>query len=395
MNVRVTDYCIFASEVAAFLGVNRYKTHDDVCLRLWRKHHPRVYAACKVLVDDRCNRRVPTPDETAADELERADTERARTLVTALASASHEQAPREVQCRVKRLLEDDPLVRALPPAEKRQCLATAARTCQAVQDRALRDVVADCERTRAILSTCAPVPAAQELVRSGLATPVQAERIVEDVSVRTAAMLATAIRVPTIPEGVQAAVQAAVHDDQQCVNVARTALAEVAGASMAVRERVQSAVNTAVGARLEGASLARFAARSLCPVEAGRVRGYSKRVACGAGCRLVVYGKVDGLQGLDCVVEAKQRQTRLFDRLPDRERLQLYTYLYLTGRTHGTLVETYRSTQREHHVVFDTTEWTAYLERICTGVRELHSMLCAHDDSPRIALMERCFLRGV
>ena len=70
-------------------------------------------------------------------------------------------------------------------------------------------------------------------------------------------------------------------------------------------------------------------------------------------------------------------------------KVQLYTYLYLTGRTKGTLVETFGGKQAEHHVEFDPDQWESYLERVHRGVRYLHEILHATDDSERVALLYR------
>ena len=63
---------------------------------------------------------------------------------------------------------------------------------------------------------------------------------------------------------------------------------------------------------------------------------------------IILKGKVDGISG-DTVVEAKNRQNRLFMELRDYERVQLEAYMFLTGYNKSVLTEHYNDTSNQIH----------------------------------------------
>jgi glutaredoxin 2 len=87
-----------------------------------------------------------------------------------------------------------------------------------------------------------------------------------------------------------------------------------------------------------------------------------------------ISGRVDGIQE-DCVVEHKQRRYRLFGKVTQRENIQLYVYMYLTGLKTSKLVETFGDKQLVHIVDFDSGVWDAYIARISEAVQELSDIL--------------------
>ena len=87
------------------------------------------------------------------------------------------------------------------------------------------------------------------------------------------------------------------------------------------------------------------------------------------------------------MVEAKQRQNRLFGRVIERERIQVYVYMFLASRNRGTLLETYRDEQREYAVPFDPGRWAGYRGQSQHGINALHAIL--HDADARLALLRR------
>ena len=54
-------------------------------------------------------------------------------------------------------------------------------------------------------------------------------------------------------------------------------------------------------------------------------------------------GRVDGMIGIDKVVEVKNRKNRLFDSIPVYEKIQLSTYMYSLNVTHGVLVQMFKN----------------------------------------------------
>ena len=71
---------------------------------------------------------------------------------------------------------------------------------------------------------------------------------------------------------------------------------------------------------------------------------------------IVIKGKVDGMNE-DYVVETKNRTRRLFNLIPDYEKVQLNAYMFLTDKLKSLHIECYNETQNstEYHV--DTLFW--------------------------------------
>jgi len=64
-------------------------------------------------------------------------------------------------------------------------------------------------------------------------------------------------------------------------------------------------------------------------------------------------GRVDGMIGIDKVVEVKNRQNRLFDSIPIYEKNQLSTYMYSLNVTHGVLVQMFKNELKVHDTQLD------------------------------------------
>lgn len=76
-----------------------------------------------------------------------------------------------------------------------------------------------------------------------------------------------------------------------------------------------------------------------------------------------IRGKVDGIAD-DCIVESKNRTSRLFNTLRPYERVQLEGYMYLTGLTKCMLTEHYDDTSNTIHCIHDKLFWMKCVERI-------------------------------
>jgi hypothetical protein len=98
-----------------------------------------------------------------------------------------------------------------------------------------------------------------------------------------------------------------------------------------------------------------------------------------------ISGRVDGIQE-GCVIEHKQRRYRLFGKVCNRENIQLYVYMYLTGLKTAKLVETFGEKQLVHIVHFDPNVWAIYTARISEAVRELSTILVEEENDRRHSL---------
>lgn len=92
----------------------------------------------------------------------------------------------------------------------------------------------------------------------------------------------------------------------------------------------------------------------------------------GDGVSYVLYGKVDGVltddSGDSTIVETKQRQRRLFGRVPDYELPQLLAYMYMARAPVAIQNEDFHGARNEHRVEFDGMLWAAIAEDLATVV---------------------------
>jgi len=91
-------------------------------------------------------------------------------------------------------------------------------------------------------------------------------------------------------------------------------------------------------------------------VEQRNSKLYTKELARKDKYCIVLKGKVDGISD-DTVVEAKNRQNRLFMELRDYERVQLEAYMFLTGYGKSVLTEHYNDISNQIHYLHDEEFW--------------------------------------
>lgn len=96
--------------------------------------------------------------------------------------------------------------------------------------------------------------------------------------------------------------------------------------------------------------------------------------------RVFVGGKCDGLLtddqgGPTKIVEIKNRMKRLFDRVPEYERIQVLAYLFIHGLRDGVLIENYNGQTKHHAVEFDEEFWNRVTSDIRAGFAELYDMM--------------------
>ena len=100
-------------------------------------------------------------------------------------------------------------------------------------------------------------------------------------------------------------------------------------------------------------------------------------------------GRVDGLTDDHSeVVEAKTRQYRLMGRLMEHERLQLLSYLHLTGVEQGNVVERFRDQHRSYPVKFSEDEWQKLVQGpVSDAVRCVLAIRPETDEEDRMAIL--------
>ena len=94
-------------------------------------------------------------------------------------------------------------------------------------------------------------------------------------------------------------------------------------------------------------------------------RAYSKVVGRTAGGRrLVLVGRVDGKTEGGRLVEVKERRNRLFHRVYNYEKVQLFAYMHLLEQQSAVLRERFDSETRDHALEFDPGFWNEVTRRL-------------------------------
>ena len=83
---------------------------------------------------------------------------------------------------------------------------------------------------------------------------------------------------------------------------------------------------------------------------------------------IVIKGKVDGMND-DCVVETKNRTKRLFNSIPDYEKVQLNSYMFLTDKEKSLQIECYNETQNSTEYPLDKLFWEYCCKEIIEFVK--------------------------
>lgn len=82
-------------------------------------------------------------------------------------------------------------------------------------------------------------------------------------------------------------------------------------------------------------------------------------------------GFIDGVKD-GKIVEIKNRQNRLFGRVPEYERVQCIVYMKLTGAQQCTLIENFNGNSNSHEITFDESEWGRLYPDILSFAHELN-----------------------
>ena len=79
--------------------------------------------------------------------------------------------------------------------------------------------------------------------------------------------------------------------------------------------------------------------------------------------KIILRGKVDGMNE-EYVVETKNRTKRLFNMIPDYEKVQLNAYMFLVEKEKSLHIENYDDESNEKEYDFDKLFWDDCLEKI-------------------------------
>lgn len=186
----------------------------------------------------------------------------------------------------------------------------------------------------------------------------------------------------TVPDSADAAKSAA-----QQVSVALDAYGadhvdEITGDDVAaMKEYCRSTIFGCFGTAQEAPTTRAYEADARTRVTKDNI--YRKRKLCTlpgdqGGVAVYVGGKCDGLcqneDGTSTLLEVKNRMNRLFNSVPDYEKIQVMCYLFVFGLADATIVERYQETSARHDVKFDDAYWSEIEAGIQRAAVELVSM---------------------
>ena len=382
---------MFASDVAALIGKSPYTTPDEIKVKMWKASDRRLFDRCMALAKGAARRRLETDETRALQALAKIDETRKSQTMVALGKVARESAPCDLAVAVKRMVSSDVLLDAMAPTAKKQKLVEVDHQCKQAVNAAIAAAVKEVATpgvaatvVNSILRTKTPTKAKEALLEQGVSAAAS-ERMVAEVQRRASAAIVKTVAVPSIDESIRSAVK-----NVATAATTKAALMVAVANEPSASRHVTKAINTGIGVALETTSIDRFQKQSGRTVHERNYQPYSKTLAYEFGT-FVLYGRLDGLQGDDTVVEAKQRANRLFRRLIQRERVQLMVYIHLTGRTKGTLVETYKNEQQSYSINQNHDEWAKIELAIRAELEDLYRILYVGDDAARIALIQTTY----
>ena len=78
---------------------------------------------------------------------------------------------------------------------------------------------------------------------------------------------------------------------------------------------------------------------------------------------IIIRGKIDGMND-DYIVETKNRTKRLFNMIPDYEKVQLNAYMFMTCKPKALHIECYNEQQNQIEYDFDKLFWEDCIDKI-------------------------------
>ena len=85
--------------------------------------------------------------------------------------------------------------------------------------------------------------------------------------------------------------------------------------------------------------------------------------------QVILRGKVDGMND-EYVVETKNRTKRLFNMIPDYEKVQLNAYMFMTGKEKSLHIECYNDDQNSVEYDFDKLFWEDCLDKVINFTKQ-------------------------
>ena len=79
--------------------------------------------------------------------------------------------------------------------------------------------------------------------------------------------------------------------------------------------------------------------------------------------QVILRGTVDGMND-EYVVETKNRTRRLFNKIPEYEKVQLNAYMFMTGKEKAIHIECYNDQQNQTEYGFDKLFWEGCLDKV-------------------------------
>jgi hypothetical protein len=383
------QYCLFASDVAALIGKNRYSTSASIKVKLWQKSNKRLFDRCKVIADGKTGYCLKTEDTKALETILAVDSNRKRKTSLSISKIASSSGIKDITSEIQNLVSSDTLLNSMGPVEKKQKMLEVEQKCQTAVDLAISETVKGIRESDAlviedILKTKSPKKAKVALLHYGVSIS-DSDKLIKDVNHRTSTFISKNVMVPSIEECIRSSI-----NDTSNISKTKVALHGLLNGVHNTDKYVTSEINKGIGVSLENKSIDLFERKSHQAVVERNTNSCTKMIPYNYGT-LVLYGKVDGLQGDDTVVEVKQRVNRLFGQLVQRERIQLMVYMYLTGRSRGVLVETFEGKQNSYPVQFNLNDWTDIQTEIINQINDLHKTMYIDEEDKRVSLIKEVF----
>ena len=149
-----------------------------------------------------------------------------------------------------------------------------------------------------------------------------------------------------------------------------------------IAEEVTQTINTSFGTAKEAEAVTRFVANHGFNVHVAPDQTFFKAVS----ENLFIAGRVDGLIGDDKVLEVKNRMNRLFGSVPEYERVQCMSYMWLSGRPYCVWLQALNKgasdMQQDHKTLhFDEDLW----DQICSRLIAFADCVWRHEESTETA----------
>jgi hypothetical protein len=93
--------------------------------------------------------------------------------------------------------------------------------------------------------------------------------------------------------------------------------------------------------------------------------------------KFIIGGRVDGITEDGCLVEVKNRQYKIFNHIPIYEKVQIHTYMFLTGITECKYVQSFKGVDIEEVIKFDYSFWEMVKEK---SIQFIKTVSCISKD---------------